>query len=403
MDALEGFETAPKHQEANLNELSGKLQQRVEPKKARVIAWRTWAIAASVILVLTIGGLWLKKTPPATLEKNTVAALKIDKPTVTLKDTVAANTPAINQPPLLAANTKAKSAVIKPGARSVYQQEISSADKSTAAVQPTTAAIVNPTTPSDDDLKETPSVSEIVASTYTENRKEKASNDSLAILAKKAHDKAALLTESKLKGKVDGLTVITSKDAKTQFGYSIINGVIVGKNDGAPVIGAAIRIEGSNKSTVTDVNGYFSMPATASKQTLDIASIGFLPKQISVKSGDSLKVELNPTDNSLSEVVAVGYGVKKANAGAHPQGDMAAFKKYLQANAVLPDNSITGTAIVTFTVNADGSLSDISIKKSLSPAADQKAIDLIKAGPTWVGNTNGKPEQVTVKVKFVKK
>lgn len=407
-DALEGFEATPKNQEENLNELAGRLQQRVEPQKNKVIAWRTWTIAASVVLVLTIGGLWLKKTPPTQLQKNNEIALKIDKPAVALKDTVAVNTPSPASPlPVLAANTKTKPALIKQGGKSVYQQEISSADKSTAAVQPTADAAVSPGLKSDDDTKET-SLSEIVASTYTENHKEKDNSDSLAALAKKAHDRAALLTDSKLKGKVDGLTIITSKDAKVQFGNSAgigngtINGIIVGKNSNVPVIGAAIRIYGSNKSTVTDVNGYFSMPATASKQTLDIASIGFLPKQINVKSGDSLKVELSPADNSLNEV-AVGYGTKKKGTSAHPQGEMAAFKKYLQTNAILPDNTITGTVAVTFTVNPDGSLTEIKIKKSLSPVADQKAIDLIKAGPIWVGNTNGQPEQVTVKVKFDKK
>jgi TonB family protein len=145
------------------------------------------------------------------------------------------------------------------------------------------------------------------------------------------------------------------------------------------------------------------MPVTKNKETLDIASIGYQPRQVSVKRGDSLKVILNPDNDALAEVTTVGYDKASKTVAAHPQGEMAGFKKYLQANAIAADGDATGTVSVLFTVNTDGSLSDFKIKKSLSAVADQKAIDLIKAGPTWVGNSNGKPEQVTVKVKFATK
>ena len=403
MDAIEGFETAPKDQQANLAKLTERLQQRIEPKKGRVFSWQIWSIAASVVVVLTIGALWLRKAPVT--EKTAdqqLATLKKDKTQVELKDTIAAVKPvAVMQAPLLTQNAK-KTTVVKPGNKSVYQDEISSGDNNTVASLPPApvSAVAKPKEQTDDD-KEVVSASEIVASNYTETPKAKNNNDSLAALAKKARDKASAPLEYKLQGNVGGLTVVTSKDSKTQFGYASINGIILAKPDGAPVIGAAIRIEGTNKSTVTDVNGHFSMPASSNKQTLAIASIGYLPKQVSVKGGDSLKVELNPADGALNEVV-VGYGTakKEADVNAHPQGNMSALKKYLQTNAVLPAGEVIGTVSVTFTVNGDGSLSDFKIKKSLTPTADQKAIDLIKTGPTWMGNSTGKPEEVTVKVKF---
>jgi hypothetical protein len=403
MDAIEGFETAPKDQQANLANLTERLQQRIEqPKKGRVFSWQAWSIAASVLVILTIGGLWLRKTPGT--EKTAdqqLATLKKDKTQVELKDTITPAKPVtVIQAPLLTQNAKQYKA-LKPGNKSVYQDEISSGDNNVvASLPPAPVSAAAKAKEQTEDDKEVVSASEIVASNYTES-KEKNNSDSLAALAKKAREKASAPTEYKLKGNVGGLTVVTSKDSKTQFGFTSINGIIIAKPDGAPVIGAAVRIEGTNKSTVTDVNGYFSMPASSNKQTLAIASIGYLPKQVSVKGGDSLKVELNPADGALNEVV-VGYGAvkKEAVVNAHPQGNMSALKKYLQANAVLPNGEVTGTVSVTFTVNGDGSLSDFKTKKSLAPAADQKAIDLIKAGPTWVGNSTGKPEEVTVKVKF---
>ncbi len=413
MDALDGFEAAPPDQQANLADLTARLQKRVEPQKGRVIAWRTWAIAASVILALTIGGLWIKKTREPW--KEIAAVVKPDNTQVELKDTAISNLQALKKTTVVARNNppvvlKSVPPAQQPIAhrsgdkneKSLYQQEISAGDNKVAQAPVLKEVKVASPTEADKAIsqQDSPSMGEMVVMNYTDNKA-----DSLAALAKKAREKMALSTgDTKLIGKVSGLDVVTSKDAKVQFGYTTVGGIIIGKNDGQPVIGAAVRIFGTNKSTVTDVNGVFAMPVTKGKQTLDIASIGYQPKRVSVNMGDSLKVELTPNDASLNEVVVTGYGTaKKASvADAHPQGDMDAFKKYLESSAALSPVDIAGTVSVIFTVNADGSLSDFKIKKSLSPIADQKAIDLIKAGPTWVANSAGKAEQVTIKVKFRK-
>jgi TonB family protein len=415
MDALDGFENTPADQQTNLADLSARLQKRIEPQKGRVIAWRPWAIAASVLLVLTIGGLWMRKTPQT--EKQLANVVEPDNTKAVLKDTVnqsvsteskllVAATAGSNTAPVISepnAAVKPANGVARKSDRSVYQQEISAGDNKNASADvlkeiPIAAPVAaNKKT---EESEPSVSLSEMVVTNYTDNKA-----DSLAALSKKAKDKAIVYGsgETKLIGKVQGLEVISSRDAKVQNGYSTVSGIIISKIDGMPVTGAAIRIQGTNKSTVTNSNGVFAMPATFGRksETLDIASIGFQPRRVSVKTGDSLKVELNPDQGALDEVAVVPAGKAKTKA-AHPQGDMDSFKKYLEMGAATTPPDVAGTVSVTFTVNADGSLIDIKIKKSLSPATDQKAIDLIKAGPTWVANSNGKPEQVTVKVKFKK-
>ena len=56
--------------------------------------------------------------------------------------------------------------------------------------------------------------------------------------------------------------------------------------------------------------------------------------------------------------------------------------------------------VFSFIVAADGSLNDFKIIKSLSTAADKKAIELLKNGTGWIGNSDGTPEEVKVTVKF---
>lgn len=415
MDALEGYETAGKDQQTNLNELSERLEQRTSVKKARIIPWKILSIAASIIVVLTIGGLWLKKTPPA--EKIANIALPVpDKTKVEQsKDTLKAPAASVAQAPLITQNAK-PAAVLKPAGKlsdkALYQQEISANDSKVAS-DSNYGYTANETPPAAPTIKlqeekkdNTQQLSEVVVMNYNQQSKQ----DSLekAELARGKARSSAATIDSKLQGKVEGLTVITSKDSKTQFGPghiagTNISGIIISKDDGQPVIGAAIRIKGTNKSTVTNTNGYFALPVSGNKETLDIASIGYEHKQVSAKGGDSLKVELDQIKGALSEVVVTKKDAndEPAAESAHPQDGWSSLKKYLQTNAFLTDGT-SGSVSVAFTVDTDGNLSDFKIKKSLNATADQKAIDLIKAGPSWVGNNNRQPEQVTVKVKFQK-
>lgn len=422
MDALEGYEATAKDQQANLNELAGRLQERTAEKRGRVISWKVWSIAASVLIVLTIGGLWLKNSSP-TPEKARVADVvqqtKADKTqAVPLKDTVAAPNQPATQPEALVAQSikpapvvkEANKPVDKASDKAVYQQEISATDNKQAATPSATdyaskqpaPIVLREVKTQANKTDNTQQLSETVVMGYTSQSKKDSLDNVIALRKSKA---PKTYGSSALPGKVDGLTVIPA-DSKSQAEASRITGIIISKGDGSPVIGAAIRIKGTNKSTVTDTNGKFALSASPStNETLDIASIGFERKQVSAKVGDSLKVELKDASSSLNGVVVVGYGSKKDADGepiaesAHPQNNWSSFKKYLQTNAVLPDGT-TGIVNVSFTVDADGSLSDFKVKKSLNAVADQKAIDLIKNGPSWIGNNNHKPETVTVKVKF---
>ena len=438
MDALEGYEVNGKDQQENLNELASRLHEHTAEKRGRVISWKVWSIAASVLVVLTIGGLWLKNSEPTHYKgADVVIVPQADKKQpITPKDTVVTSVPSAKPVEGLVAQNIKPTPVVKPDSQSVakptdnavYQQEISAADSKHAVagsvgssddlakqVPPTAANYASnqykPAAPvsqgfnigSTDKKDNTQRLSEAVVMGYTSQSKKDSLDNNRVFGNSKA---VKTYGSSRLPGKVDGLTVIPA-DSKSQAEASRISGIIIAKGDGSPVIGAAIRIKGTNKSTVTDTNGKFTLSASpASNETLDIASIGFERKQINAKVGDSLKVELNDASSSLNEVVVTSRNRKDTEEeppaeNAHPQSSWSSFKKYLQTNAFLADGT-TGNVNVGFTVAADGSLSDFKIKKSLNAIADQKAIDLIKNGPSWVGNNNHKPETVTVKVKFQK-
>ena len=84
-----------------------------------------------------------------------------------------------------------------------------------------------------------------------------------------------------------------------------VTGTVVSQEDGQPVVGATVRVEGSNAGTVTDVDGKFSVSAPADAY-LTVTYIGM--KEARVKAGRNLRIVLEGDDNALDELVVTGYG-----------------------------------------------------------------------------------------------
>jgi len=95
----------------------------------------------------------------------------------------------------------------------------------------------------------------------------------------------------------------------------------------------------------------------------------------------------------------VGYGSGNVKQSAAPTDGWAAFRKYLNENNELETNE-TGAVVVEFVINANGSLSDFKILKSLSKLADARAINLIRNYSSWQGSSDGTANKVKVTLRF---
>jgi len=214
--------------------------------------------------------------------------------------------------------------------------------------------------------------------------------------------------EQSLAGKVAGVTItepgklasVSVNGNENKASTKIITGQVLDKSSGLPLPGVSIIVSGRGHGAQTDVNGKFKVEASE-KDELDIKYVGFLSKRLKVKGNDSLRVSLEESSRSLSEVVIVSKGQpKKQIKEAHPVNGWNEFEKYLDDKGSLADKA--GLVRLSFVVNPDKTLSDFKILKSLNADTDQEAIDIIKNGPQWVPNVNGRPETVKVKIRFKK-
>lgn len=86
-------------------------------------------------------------------------------------------------------------------------------------------------------------------------------------------------------------------------------GHVISAATGAPAEGISVIIKGSNKGTVTNANGDFSINAPLGA-VLELTGVGFAKMEVTVVDGP-LDISLEAVNNNLSEVVVVGYGSQK--------------------------------------------------------------------------------------------
>ena len=71
-------------------------------------------------------------------------------------------------------------------------------------------------------------------------------------------------------------------------------------------------VDGTTRGTVTDINGAFTLSVPTGDVVLDVSSLGYASRKVTVPAGQSnVSVVLEDDSFALSETVVVGYGTQK--------------------------------------------------------------------------------------------
>jgi len=84
----------------------------------------------------------------------------------------------------------------------------------------------------------------------------------------------------------------------------------VTEQNGSPLPGVTVRLEGTTKAASTDANGVFSIQAPVGGK-LNISLIGMTTQTVTVPAGGRINIALMAGSKDLTEVVVVGYGTQK--------------------------------------------------------------------------------------------
>ena len=89
-----------------------------------------------------------------------------------------------------------------------------------------------------------------------------------------------------------------------------VTGTVYSQEDGQPIIGAAVKVDGTSTGMLTDVNGKFTLTLPDGKTTLTISYLGYEAQTVTAKNG--MRVFLKADAATLDEVVVTAMGIKRS-------------------------------------------------------------------------------------------
>lgn len=156
----------------------------------------------------------------------------------------------------------------------------------------------------------------------------------------------------------------------------------VTSEDGSPIPGVNVVVQGSNNGATTDFDGNFSIAAT-SGDVLSISYVGFVTQAVTLTDETNLNVTLQESFDQLDEIVITGYGSRKRSsltgAIAKIGGDDVAA---IQANRA--DEALAGKLAGVFIQNQNGepgAAPKIQIRAASSISGDSNPLVVVDGYP----------------------
>lgn len=97
----------------------------------------------------------------------------------------------------------------------------------------------------------------------------------------------------------------------TVLAQNQVKGTVVSADDGQPVVGATVKVVGTNNGTVTNVDGQFSL-SVRNGAVLEVSYVGMATKKVNASS--NMRISLDSDQQMLDEVMVVAFGTQKKSA-----------------------------------------------------------------------------------------
>ncbi len=94
------------------------------------------------------------------------------------------------------------------------------------------------------------------------------------------------------------------------FAQGTVTGTIVSEEDRSPIPGVSVQVEGSNRGTISDIEGNYTINVDGPDDVLVFSFIGYQTIRETAGTRSNISVTLLEDVQQLSEVVVVGYGTQ---------------------------------------------------------------------------------------------
>lgn len=423
-EAMEGFE-AMKHEpwEEQLNAARLKIQEgdseaKIVPLYKSKNNW--WKAAAAILLLGGGAALTYTLTTKKATENNPDTIAKVDQPVVidtTTKQTVTQTSPAdttvvVTPPPVVTQNTIARAKVpVK-----VVTKDNDVAKLDTNFIYKPGENIAKLETPKN----ETPlnyystDKNNIAANGAVTTAPVSVSNNAVTNNSNVASETVALNRQQTKEQTDDVKKKAVNSNFAQQLNHSFAAQVV--STDNAPLPFANINIKTENFGTYADVKGNFRLVSTDSLVTVEVRSVGYLPRTFTLNSNaPQNKIVLTEDATAFAEKTIIkdrGTGkasrratlLKDSIVNVEPADGWDNYNTYVSNNIDIPEEilqrDLHGEMEISFTIQPNGAITNIKVDKSLCDNCDEAAArKLIEQGPQWKLK-KGKAGKARIKVQF---
>ncbi|MGM9698801.1 MAG: SusC/RagA family TonB-linked outer membrane protein [Prevotella sp.] len=173
-----------------------------------------------------------------------------------------------------------------------------------------------------------------------------------------------------------------------------VTGTVISDEDGEPVIGATVKVVGTNAGTVTDTNGKFSITCPKGKSTLSISYVGMDPIEVSARA--NMRIILKSNAKNLDEIIVVAYGTAKKSAftGSAAEVKTADISKHVSSTGTSALVGKVAGIQATSSSGEQGSAPTIRIRGIGSLSASSAPLYIVDGAPYEAGIANINPQDI---------
>ena len=95
------------------------------------------------------------------------------------------------------------------------------------------------------------------------------------------------------------------------FAQKSIDGIVLEADSSDPLVGVTVMVKGTDKGTITSLDGRFSLTLVEDENTLVASFVGYKTKEVSINNISKISIFLEEDITELGEVVVTALGFKE--------------------------------------------------------------------------------------------
>ncbi len=122
----------------------------------------------------------------------------------------------------------------------------------------------------------------------------------------------------------------------------VVTGTVTSAEDGQPVPGVSIVVQGTTLGTVTDLDGNYSLQVPQDAQTLVFSFVGMASQEVALNNRTSVNVVMQPQTFGVDEVVVTALGTSRAKKSLGYASQGVSGEEITSTNVLNPMSALSG-------------------------------------------------------------